>query len=199
NEGYLICVGAILARTGTQAYLSKELYEDGDNTNVEVHREDSEVFDEKTIASFENKPITIEHPEEFVNVGNYKNLAVGFVRDVRKENVNGDNFLVGNLFITDEKAIQEIEENGMKYLSCGYDCDIVEEDGKVFQKNIRGNHVALCFNPRAGNTQIVDNSPNELLKNSIVKVIECIDSIDKKNYEPRKLSAIKIMLAQIIK
>lgn len=158
EEGYLVCVDAILARTGKQTYLEKELFDDKKNSNeqVEVLRTEQEVFNEKTIASFENKPITIEHPESFVDIKNYKDLSVGFVRDVQKKKIDDNDFLVGNLIITDKDAIDIINE-GKKYLSCGYDCDIVQEDGQWYQKNIRGNHIALCDNPRAGNTMIQDS------------------------------------------
>lgn len=158
DEGYLVCVDAILARTGKQTYLEKELFDDKKNSTeqIEVLRTENEVFDEKTIASFENKPITIEHPESFVDIKNHKELSVGFVRDVQKKNIEGDDFLVGNLIITNKEAI-DIVNKGKKYLSCGYDCDIVNENDQWLQKNIRGNHIALCDNPRAGNTMIQDS------------------------------------------
>lgn len=155
NEDYLICVDAILGRTGKQTYLEKELFSNGSNNKIQVWRTPEEVFSEKTIASFENKPVTIEHPDDFVNSSNYDKLAVGFVRDVSKKKVNGQDVLVGNLIITKNDAIKIIKD-GKKFLSCGYDCDIVEKDGEFYQKNIRGNHVALCDNPRAGITMIID-------------------------------------------
>ena len=71
-EGYLICTDAILARTGKQQYLHDEVFHDGSNETIDLDRPYDEVFNEKTLASFENKPITIEHPQEDVNVGNYK-------------------------------------------------------------------------------------------------------------------------------
>lgn len=156
EEGYLVCTNAILARTGSQIYLKNELFDTNDDSEIKVIRLSDQVFDERTIASFENKPVTIEHPKYFVNNENYKQLSVGFVRDVARKNINGKDLLVGNLIITDKEAIDVIK-NGKKYLSCGYDCDIVERDGKFYQENIRGNHVALCDNPRAGITMIRDN------------------------------------------
>lgn len=156
-EGYLICTDAILARTGKQTYRKNEIFKDSDDeTEIEVDRTEDEVFSPQTLASFENKPVTVEHPDEDVNVHNYKEYAVGFVRDVHRGVVNGQPVILGNLVITDEKTIQEIENGEHTDLSCGYDCDIADEPNPC-QRNIRGNHVALCECGRAGIARIVDS------------------------------------------
>lgn len=155
-EGYLICVDAILARTGKQTYRRNELFTDGDDSEVEVDRKPEEVFAKETLASFENKPVTVEHPDEDVNSGNIKDYAVGFVRDVHKGVVDGQDVILGTLVIQDEQTIEEIENGEHTELSCGYDCDIIDEENPQ-QKHIRGNHVALCESGRAGNARIVDS------------------------------------------
>lgn len=156
-EGYLICTDAILARTGKQTYTKDELFGDGDSTEVNVDRPYKEVFDASTLASFENKPVTVEHPDEEVNVGNYKDYAVGYVRDVHQgKTSDGQDVILGNIVITDQQAINDIEEGKHTNLSCGYDCDILGDDGSYFQHKIRGNHVALCECPRAGITKLQD-------------------------------------------
>ena len=158
-EGYLICTDAILARTGKQTYTKDELFCDGDNTEVNVDRPYNEVMNAKTIASFENKPITFDHPDEDVNVGNYKSYSVGYVRDVRQGKTDkGEDVILGNLVITDQDAINAIEQGDHTDLSCGYDCDIRDDgNGNYSQTNIRGNHLALCEQGRAGIAHIVDS------------------------------------------
>lgn len=158
-EGYLICTDAILARTGKQSYTKDELFQDGDNTEVNVDRPYDEVMNAKTIASFENKPITFDHPDEDVNVGNYKDYAIGYVRDVRQGKTDkGEDVILGNLVITDQDAINAIEQGDHTDLSCGYDCDIRDDgNGNYSQTNIRGNHLALCEQGRAGIARIVDS------------------------------------------
>lgn len=155
-EGYLICTDAVLARTGKQTYKKSEIFADADDTEIEIDRKPEEVFSEKTLASFENKPITVEHPNEDVNSTNYKTYAVGFVRDVHKGTIDGQDVILGNLVITDAQTIEEIENGEHTDLSCGYDCDIVDEENPQ-QRNIRGNHVALCEQGRAGNARIIDS------------------------------------------
>ena len=157
-EGYLICEDAILARTGKQSYMVCEIYPEkaDDNSMIDIDRKPKEVFNEKTLASFENKPITIEHPMENVTPDNYKDLAVGFVRDIHKGKYDGQDVMLGNLVITDSEAIRLIEDGILEELSCGYDCDITEGDNPE-QINIRGNHIALCECGRAGIARIVDS------------------------------------------
>lgn len=170
-EGYLVCVDSVLARTGKQTYRKNEIFVDcNDDTEIEVDRKPEEVFSEATLASFENKPITIEHPDEDVNTGNFKNLAVGFVRDIHRGKDNGQDVMLGTLVITDEEAISAIESGELLDLSCGYDCDI-EDSANPQQRNIRGNHVALCENGRAGIARIVDSVNDATMKEYIFKFI----------------------------
>lgn len=158
-EGYLVCVDAVLSRTGKQEYYRNELFgdscEDADK-KIAVDRLESDVFDEKALASFENKPVCIEHPNEDVNVANHNELSVGFVRDIKRGKDNGQDVMLGTLVITDESAISAIESGEYTELSCGYDCDIRDEENPR-QTNIRGNHVALCKHGRAGIARIVDS------------------------------------------
>jgi len=160
KEGYLVCVDAIIARTGKQDYKKNELFTDAedDETEISVDRPYKEVFDEKTIASFENKPFVDEHPEGDVNVDNYRELSIGYIRDVHEGTDDGKPVLLANIIVTDPDAINEIENNEKNQLSCGYDCDIKQDEkGNYYQSNIRGNHLALCETGRAGNARIQDS------------------------------------------
>lgn len=160
-EGYLVCVDSVLARTGKQTYRRNEVFGDAeDDSEIEIDRTPEEVFSEETLASFENKPITVEHPDEDVNSENYKDYAVGFVRDIHRGRDNGQDVILGTLVIQDKKTIDEIKNGEHTDLSCGYDCDITEDEHPQ-QRNIRGNHVALCTQGRAGNARIVDTAINK--------------------------------------
>lgn len=156
NSGYLICNDAVLARTGKQQYLSREIFpETGDDSIIEVDRKPEQVFAAATLASFENKPLTVEHPDENVTPENYRDYAVGFVRDVHQGKYNGQDVILGTLVITDADTIEDIQNGIRTELSCGYDCDITDEP-QPQQINIRGNHVALCEQGRAGIAKIID-------------------------------------------
>lgn len=160
-EGYLICRDAILGRTGAQDYYANEIYADSkDDRIVKVMRDAKEVFSPETIASFENKPVTCEHPEEDVTPDNFKQYSVGFARDIHQGRVDGEDVLLGNLIITDPETINDIENDIRTELSCGYTCDITDDENPR-QINIRGNHIALCEKGRAGNARIVDSLDGE--------------------------------------
>ena len=158
-EGYLICTDAILARTGKQTYRRREVFgdmSDKGEEEIEINRDEKEVFNPVTLASFENKPLTIEHPNEDVNPENHHDYAVGFTRDIKRGRVDGNDVMLGTIVVTDAEAIKDIESGELVELSCGYDCDVVDEANPQ-QRNIRGNHVALCERGRAGIARIVDS------------------------------------------
>ena len=162
-EGYLICVDAIIARTGKQEYKESELFTDLDSDNIiEVNRPYNEVFSPETISSFENKPLCNEHPDSDVTTENYKELSVGYIRDIHKGTIDNQDVLMANIIVTDPEVINEIETNQKVELSCGYDCQILKDNnGNYYQHQIRGNHLALCDRGRAGNARIQDSEIND--------------------------------------
>lgn len=156
NHGYLICTDCIMARTGKQTYTRDDCFGDGDMSEIQVDRKEEDVFNPKTLASFENVPITIEHPSGNVDPDNYNSLSVGYMRDIHKGTYNGQPVMLGTAVITDSEGIEKVESGELTNLSCGYDCDVDDSD-HPHQTNIRGNHIALCEIPRAGITHIQDS------------------------------------------
>ena len=157
-EGYLVCRDCIIARTGKQTYLKSEIgkEDDSDEQYIDIDRKPEQVFDEKTMASFEGKPLTIEHPAESVSPENYKTLSVGNVHNVHRGRFEGQEVMYADINVYDKEAIDLIESGEMVELSCGYDCDITDGPNPE-QVNIRGNHVALCEQGRAGIARIQDS------------------------------------------
>ena len=153
-EGYLLCVGVPIARTGEQEYGVHEMpdFEGREDGIVVCERPPEVVFSDETIASFEGKPFVIGHPQEDVTVDNWKQYAVGVVQNVRKGG-NGEDegdLLVADILVTDTDAVTEID-SGVREISCGYDGDYEQvEPGRVRLKEIIGNHVALVPKGRAG-------------------------------------------------
>lgn len=160
-EGFLICHNVSIARTGWQEYLADELgLDDARGKTIKVYRSPEEVFAPATMASFEGKPATDEHPGQWVEPSNVASYLKGVVTNVRQGKGGESDLLLADLIIYDAVLISEIE-NGKREVSCGYDC-IYEpmEDGKYQQKQIRGNHVAVVMNGRAGSrVAIKDQKP----------------------------------------
>lgn len=170
-QGYLVCKNAIFSRTGKQPYMKSEIYPNcDDDTIVEVDRREEEVFSDEAMASFENMPLTNEHPYENVTPENYKEYAVGFVRDIHKGTFKNKPVMMGTVVITDPDAIADVE-SGKRDLSCGYDCDITDGDHPE-QINIRGNHVALCEQGRAGIAKIMDSADENYIPGYREKVVK---------------------------
>lgn len=157
-EGYLICRSVPIARTGDQQYTAREVMQDGDPSQmVIVHRRPEDVFAEETIASFEGKPVTDDHPPENVQAENFASYARGHVQNVRQA---GDN-LVGDVYITDAKLASDVKHRVKREISCGYQCDLVPDGaGGYYQTNIRGNHVAVVLRGRAGHDVAIHDAAN---------------------------------------
>ena len=175
EQGYLK-VPAKIARTGELEYLASELGMKGDDI-IKVYRDKEELFKDEVMDSFEGMPITIEHPEGMV-VDSYtwEDSSVGHIQNVRAEG----EFLVCDAYIQSAKAIEEIEKNDILELSCGYDADLsFDKDGKVWQNNIRGNHVAVVPFGRCGSSCKLGDS-NEVVMKSKVKFGDSIKAIAEK-------------------
>lgn len=171
-EGFLICKNVPIARTGYQQYLGSELSEDGDPSElVSVYRSPKEVFAAATIASFEGKPVTNGHPHVDVTPSNYKKYAKGHVQHVRAGMGDDGDKIVADLYITDQDLINEIMD-GKREVSAGYYAEDKREDsGQICQTKIRGNHVAIVNEGRAGHSVAIRDSKHS---------VKGVDTMDRK-------------------
>jgi|GEM_PF-271984 len=158
-NGFLLCKNVPIARTGTQDYKGFELgINDRPDDLFQVHRSEDEVFDIAALASFEGVSFVDEHPSIDVTADNAAIYSRGFVKDVRRGEGADNDKVVADIIVTDVNAIAEIE-NGKREISCGYICDYkTDDDGKIYQCNIRGNHVALVGRGRAGQTVAIKDA-----------------------------------------
>ena len=160
-NGFLICKNVPIARTGEQEYLGRELgMTEGEDDMHTVIREESEVFAPETLASFEGATFVDEHPPNDVTVENAALLTRGFVKDVRRGEGEDADKILADIIVTDPVTIAAIE-GGKREISCGYRCNYEEaENGAIYQRGIRGNHVALVDCGRAGkDVAIKDHAP----------------------------------------
>ena len=160
-EGFLICLDVPIARTGTQEYLGYELgLEDRTNDLFTVNRTEDEVFSPATIASFEGKCVTADHPPDSVTTENVTAYNCGHAQHIRRGTEDQSDLLIADLFITDPRLIDAIQ-NGLREVSCGYDCEYTEENGQLYQRRIRGNHIAVVPSGRAGHRVAIQDSATE--------------------------------------
>lgn len=162
DNGCLVCFNVPIARTGTYKYLREELGLDG-NGVVDVYREPNEVFNPVTIASFEGKAFTDTHPSCDVTADNWNIYSKGEITNVRRGKGEEEDLLLADILVRDPIAIDEIVSGVKREVSAGYDCEYVEKDGKFYQQNIRGNHVALVQAGRAGSRVKIKDSKKIIL------------------------------------
>ena len=152
RDGYLVAE-AFVAREGVQTYRGSEVGMP-DREFVRVYRPASEVTDANSVQGYSHTPITMGHPQDFVDAKNWASLAKG---EVSTEAEWRDGKLRLPLIVKDAAAIQAVQ-SGTRELSAGYLSEIEFKDGvtpegepyDAVQKNIRINHLAIVAAGRAG-------------------------------------------------
>ncbi len=174
TDSGMLQVPCVLARVGVQQYTADSLGMEGGNKILDVHREESEVFNDESLSTYRSCPMTSGHPVNddgkaiLVTTKNSKNLQVGFLEG---KAIRDEDFVTGNLVVSDADAIESIEQ-GTVELSMGYTCDINDVDGKLYQKNIRINHVALVEKGRAGSSCRISDEDNITNEENMTKKVE---------------------------
>lgn len=192
-EGFLICLDVPIARTGTQEYLGYELgLEDRTNDLFTVNRTEDEVFSPATIASFEGKCVTADHPPDSVTTENVTAYNCGHAQHIRRGTEDQSDLLIADLFITDPRLIEAIQ-NGLREVSCGYDCEYAEENGQIYQRRIRGNHIAVVPSGRAGHRVAIQDSALEPEKK------KGVDKNMEKDKQKKKRSLFATMFSRAVR
>lgn len=147
KEGYLRGQ-AVVSRTGVLRYVNK------DGTERLELRLPEEVFEEESLNSLKQIPVTFDHPKEFVNSQNSKKYSIGMTGETVSR--DGDN-LICSFTITDSAAVEKIENRGHNQLSLGYELEVEPFEGEYngqrhthVQRKIVYNHLAVVSRARAG-------------------------------------------------
>lgn len=186
NTRYQLADGSVLfkdvpiARTGEQVYGAEELPEIEPDSNglIVVRRTPEEVFNERTMASFEAMTATIGHPKDFhgniifVTPQNWRQLANGHIQDVRRGSGEQSDLLLADVIAKTPEAIQAVED-GDDEVSCGYDADYRQiSPGIAEQYAITGNHLAFVPNGRAGSRCALGDAMPSTTKNWLSRLIK---------------------------
>lgn len=149
-QGGLI-VPAYVTRIGVFPYATQ------DGRTVRELRHPDQVFESKSLATLAGAPLTVDHPSVPVGPDNWGALAKGHLAD----DVRADGrYVAAKIRVQDAATVGAVKRGELVELSCGYDCDMVAEqgtyDGEAYdarQTNIRYNHVAIGGTDwgRAGN------------------------------------------------
>jgi hypothetical protein len=185
-EGFLLCQDVPIARVGTQLYAGTELpgIEPGPDGTITVERHPEEVFDEKTIASFNGKSVVITHPPNGVRVtpDNWRDYEVGLQTNIRRgEAPLNPDYLYADFLVKDPRAIRLIRTKQMREVSAGYDAAYEQlGPGRARQYDIIGNHTALVERGRCGPSCAVGDTAEELSNMGVRDALAAVrDSIGK--------------------
>ena len=173
DEGYLQA-NAALTKVGIQKYDLSNITGKSQDAGkiVNVFRPKETVFHEKTIESSKMKPITMNHPHENVNSSNYYNYSVGMIGE-RVQKLD-DERLGANIQIIDKSIVNDVIDNKLKELSCGYNAKIIPKQGTYngvqydyeFSGAMIMNHCAIVDKGRCGESvSILDKKEENLLMN----------------------------------
>ena len=166
TTGFVHVNNVPIARVGVFPYLK------GDGSIEMEAKLPAELLADTTVKSADNKPVTDDHPEEFVNQSNANKYMKGFTAS--NAHVDNDTLRV-DMTITDAALINEINQ-GKQELSIGFETDIVPQKGEYkglvydsVQKNIQINHVAVVERGRAGHSVRLVGDSAEMVDEDIKK------------------------------
>ncbi|MCY1286335.1 hypothetical protein D9M69_119270 [compost metagenome] len=164
-EGFLLCEEVPVARTGEMLYGPGEVpVEPGPDGLIRISRTPEEVFRDATLASCVGKPVTLDHPDDFVTPANFAALGKGAMLNLRRGTGIEDDLLIADLLVTDQAAIKAVQDDGIEEVSLGYEADYEQvSPGRGVQRNIVVNHVALVERGRCGpRCAIGDKEPEDM-------------------------------------
>lgn len=141
-------VDAHITRAGVFEYLNP------DGSIRRELREPEEVFKPESMASFQQVPVTNNHPPVLLTADDARRYMVG----MSGENVGRDGEWIRTSLAVADRATADDMEGGKVQVSCGYNCKIDATPGlhpvygryDVRQYEIRGNHIAIVEVARAG-------------------------------------------------
>ena len=145
----------------------------------------------KGAETFNNLPLLDKHIEDGAEKEDAKKHRVGSLGDKVKFNAP---YLQNSLIVYDQKAIDKIEDGTQKELSCAYRYDPIKQSGEFggqrydfVMTNIRGNHVALVEEGRAGSDVVVaDENTIKNGEKAMAEEIKKAPEVEIKNEEAEK-------------
>ncbi|AYQ38325.1 MULTISPECIES: DUF2213 domain-containing protein [Burkholderia cepacia complex] len=168
-EGFLLCEDVPVARTGEMLYADGEVpIEAGPDGLIRISRTPEEVFRDQTLASCAGKPVTLDHPDDFVTPATFSALGKGVMLNIRRGDGIENDLILADLLITAQDAIDAVQDEEIEEVSLGYEADYEQvSPGRGVQRNIVVNHVAIVPRGRCGpRCAIGDKEPEMKTKDS---------------------------------
>jgi hypothetical protein len=163
RDGYLAAIPRV-ARTGIQLYRGSELGQPSKGI-VKIFRDEAEVFNKDSLATFAGKPFTDNHPPNMVSAANWKKYSAG---DAGDEVLRDGEFIRIPMMLRDAATIKKVQ-GGKVQLSVGYGCEIdwtpgTTPTGEAYdgrQTGIVVNHIAVVDAARGGDKLAIGDGGQE--------------------------------------
>lgn len=156
-QGYVKTEDGFLIVRGRATRCGVLRYRNPDGSYRHELRHPDDVINSHSLKTLAGIPLTIEHPPVLLNPQNVGQYQVGAISN--KVEATDDGYVEVVINVHRGDAIDYLERGRKRMLSCGYRCDVAEEQGEYNgqrythrQRNIRYNHVCLTDDGRAGET-----------------------------------------------
>lgn len=185
KDGYLFCYNVIAGRTGAQRYHYSELKNQdiitdndiGADGYILVYRNKEDIINDELKESSIGKVVSEGHPNYEINSLNYKNEIVGTILNTKFDEKS--EYILMDIVIYDNSIIEKImdETNPLRQLSLGYSAELYRDRfGRIAQRKVIINHLALVKEGRAGIATIRDECYNKEKEESEEQIL----SLEKK-------------------
>lgn len=134
---------------------------------------------DETLASCAGKPVTLDHPDDFVTPATFSQLGKGVMLNIRRGEGLENDLILADLLITAQDAIAAVQDEEIEEVSLGYEADYEQvSPGRGVQRNIVVNHVAIVPRGRCGpRCAIGDKEPEMKTKDSKTKARTWLDRV----------------------
>lgn len=217
STGYLHVRNNKLTRAQVDGYYGKEIMGSAGiglepERFYQVFRPMDEII--KGSQTLYGNPLMDEHPEGDVNADTLAAarrlpyakqdlIPVGSIYNIRVE----EPYLVGDISIYNKDAIEAVEKEEKKQLSCGYKYDPVAEGGlyegkpyEIKMTNIRFNHLALVPKGRVGpEVSVADAAPKGLsmdFRSEVSKIVNKYADLGAGKLRPEAGASLRNLIAQ---
>lgn len=165
-QGFMLCKDVTLAKPMVKEYYAGELgaLEGFSPTDiVKIYTSPEVLFSDKVIDGFMGADVTMTHPDgNQLTAQNFRSHIIGTAKNIREQN----GYLVGDLIIKDEWAIQAIELDNIRQISLGYSASLDMTAGKDDNNqdyhgqwvDMTPDHVAVVREGRCGSDCYIGDS-----------------------------------------
>jgi hypothetical protein len=122
------------------------VYRNPDGSARRELRHPDDVFKPEALASLAHATLTDRHPEGRVDTSNYRALTIGHVAENVRKSDEQPGHVACDVIVNDAEMIRLIDSGERGELSCGYTCDLLDEQGEFEGEHYDARQVGHVYN-----------------------------------------------------